>query len=225
MRLSDCFMDIIAYVAYFNRLCDTQQLSYEQVNTEISGLISASQEIMTRESLNIEDFDKARFAVVAWADETIMNSRWNEKDKWQQNLLQRRYYQISDAGEIFFDHLNKLGAHQRDVREVYYLCLVIGFKGQYCHAGDDFLLEQLKSSNLKMLMGTSIGIPTMLKEELYPEAYPVDTDEGALSKTRRRLRPMTLLGIGFPVVLFLSLFLIYSFILNHLTDNLLSTVP
>ena len=225
MRLTDCFIDIIAYVAYFNRRCGTQQLSYEQVHTDVLRLMSDSQAMMTRENLDIEDYDQARFAVIAWVDETIVNSSWSVKGKWQQNLLQRRYYQTADAGEIFFDRLNQLGPHQRDVREVYYLCLAIGFKGQYCHEGDDFLLDQLKTSNLKMLTGTSIGIPSMQKAELFPEAYPVDTEQGGMSGTRRRFAPLTLLSVCFPVVLFLGLFLIYSFILNHLTDNLLSTVP
>ncbi|MDJ0816764.1 MAG: DotU family type IV/VI secretion system protein [Desulfobacterales bacterium] len=225
MRLTDCFIDIIAYVAYFNQRRGSQQLAYEQVQADILRLLSASQDLMTRENLDVEDYDQARFAVIAWVDDTIMNSRWSEKGRWQQEQLQRRFYQMADAGEVFFDRLNKLGPHQRDVREVYYLCLAMGFKGQYCHAGDDFLLDQLKSSNLKMLIGTSIGTPSIQKAELFPEAYPADADEGASYKIGRRIPALTLLGIGFPVVLFLGLFLIYNFILNHLTSNLLSSVP
>lgn len=225
MRLTDCFIDIIAYVAYFNQRCGSQQLAYEQVQADILRLLLASQDLMTTENIDVEDFDQARFAVIAWVDDTIMNSRWSEKGRWQQEQLQRRFYQMADAGEVFFERLNKLGPHQRDVREVYYLCLAMGFKGQYCHEGDDFLLDQLKSSNLKMLIGTSIGTPSLKKAALFPEAYPVDADEGALYRAGRRIPFLTLFGFGFPVVLFLGLFLIYNFILNHLTSNLLSSVP
>ena len=62
---------------------------------------------------------------------------------------------------IFFKKLNSIGPHQRDVREVYYICLAMGFAGQYCNEGDDYLLEQLKTSNLKVLSGGSMGVPTL----------------------------------------------------------------
>ena len=225
MRLTDCFIDIIAYVAYFSRKVDVNQPSFEQIQAEVSRLFSVSQTYMSQGNFTPEDYDLARFAIVAWVDETVMNSAWSHRDRWKRDLLQRKYYKTADAGEIFFERLNQLGPHQRDVREIYFLCLAMGFKGQYCHDGDDFLLDQLRNSNLKMLTGSSIGVPTLDRGDLFPEAYSAETLVSSAVKKGRRFSPFTLLVLGFPVVLFISLFVIYSFILNHLVDNLLSKLP
>jgi type VI secretion system protein ImpK len=126
-------MDLVAYVAYFTRRAGSRQPPFEQVKGDIQRLLSDSQKKMSQGHFSQEDYDLARFAIVAWADETILSSDWNSKDKWQREQLQRIYYQTTDAGEIFFDRLNSIGPHQRDVREVYYLCLALGFKGRYIH--------------------------------------------------------------------------------------------
>jgi type VI secretion system protein ImpK len=101
----------------------------------------------------------------------------------------------------------------------------MGFQGQYCHEGDDFLLDQLKNSNLKLLTGSSLGVPTLDKGDLFPEAYSAEAEMSSTTRRGRRLSPFTWLGLGFPVVLFFGLFVIYSFILNHLVDNLLGKLP
>ena len=167
----------------------------------------------------------ARFAVFAWIDEIIMNSSWDGRGHWQREQLQRLYYQTADAGEIFFERLNTIGPHQRDVREVYYLCLALGFLGQYCNDGDEYLLEQLKTSNLKLLMGSSIGMPSLDKRELFPDAYPAASVEASAFKTRRRFSAFTLMCLGAPVALYSILFLIYHFVLNNIGQTFISTVP
>jgi type VI secretion system protein ImpK len=225
MRLTDCFIDLIAYVAYLTRRVDVNQPPFEQVQADVLRLLSASQTLMSQGNFPPEDYDLARFAIVAWVDDTIMNSQWRHSDRWQRELLQRDYYKTTDAGEIFFERLNQVGPHQRDVREIYYLCLAMGFKGQYCHEGDDFLLDQLKNSNLKLLTGSSLGVPTLDKGDLFPEAYSAEADMSSTAGRGRRFSSFTWLGLGFPVVLFIGLFVIYSFILNHLVDNLLSKLP
>jgi len=225
MRLTDCFIDIIAYVAYFTRKVDVSQPPFEKIQADTLRLLSASQALMNQGNFTPDDYDLARFAVVAWVDETIMNSTWSHRDRWKRELLQRKYYQTTDAGEIFFERLNQLGPHQRDVREIYYLCLAMGFSGQYCHGGDEFLLDQLRASNLKMLTGSSIGVPTLDRGDLFPEAYSAEVQEISALKTGRRFSLSILVSMGFPVVLFISLFVIYSFILNHLVDNLIGKLP
>ncbi len=225
MRLTDCFAELIAYVTYFLKTVNTRQPSFDQVKADMQRLISESQQVLDQGAFSPEDYDQARFAVFAWIDEAILSSSWNEKNRWQGEQLQRFYYQTTDAGEIFFDRLNAIGPHQRDVREVFYLCLAMGFSGRFCHEGDEYLLEQVKTSNLKLLTGSSMGLPSLEKGELFPEAYPSGSAELSSRVGRGRFSIFTLLCIGLPVVLYLFLFLVYWFILGNIGDNLLSTVP
>ena len=220
MRLTDIFMELLAYVTYFNKSLAVKQPSYDQVKADITRLMSDIEIRTGQTQIGPDDFDLARFAVVAWVDETLLSSPWQDKEHWQKESLQRLYYQTADAGELFFDRLNAIGPHQRDVREVYYLCLAMGFKGRYIHEGDDFLLDQLKTSNLKLLTGTSVGIPALETGNFFPEAYPIETEAAAPLKAGRRFSMFSLIGLAFPIVLFAGLFIIYKFILGHIGDSL-----
>lgn len=217
-------MELLAYVTYFLKSAKTRQPSFDQVRADIDRLVTNCDVRAAKGNISRDDYDLARFAIFAWIDEGILNSQWNERAQWQRQQLQRIHFQTTDAGELFYERLNGLGPHQRDVREVFYLCLAMGFTGRYIHEGDDFLLEQLKTSNLKVLMGSSVGIPSIEKGDLFPEAYPQSSDSAAPKRSRWSLSLTMLLGIGFPVVLFGILFFIYLFVLSSITENLLSTV-
>jgi type VI secretion system protein ImpK len=225
MRLTDCFIELIAYVAYFLKTAAVRQPPFDQVKADIQRLMSESEVCLKDGAFSQEDYDLARFAVCGWVDEAILSSSWKEKDRWQGEPLQRLYYQRADAGEIFFERLNALGPHQRDVREVYYLCLAMGFMGRYCHEGDEYLLEQLKTSNLKLLTGSSVGLPSLERGELFPEAYPAESGEVGPEKARFHFSTFTLVCVGAPVALYSVLFLIYHFVLNNIGESFLSTVP
>ncbi|MGD8882167.1 MAG: DotU family type IV/VI secretion system protein [Desulfobacterales bacterium] len=224
MRIVDGFMELLAYVAYFQKTVTVRQPAFDQVKADIDRLASQADSYLQSTGIPKEDGDHAKFAIFAWIDEVILGSAWNQKDQWQGQQLQRTHFQTTDAGELFFERLNTLGPHQNNVREVYYLCLAMGFSGRYIHEGDDFLLEQLKTSNLKVLTGSSLGLPALEEGKLFAEAYPGQPVELQPQQRERGLFPIILLGIGSPVVLYVALFLIYRFILNNISENLLSTV-
>ncbi|UCF63198.1 MAG: type IVB secretion system protein IcmH/DotU [bacterium] len=80
------------------------------------------------------DIQKVKFALVAFIDETIIASQWNEKQNWLSNPLQLQLYNRFDAGEEFFQRLEELRGRihfNAEVLEIFYLCLVLGFKGKY----------------------------------------------------------------------------------------------
>jgi len=223
MRLSDCFIELIAYVAYFAVTAGKRQPPYERVRADIERLLSDIKNRCDPAQVPPEELESGLFAVAAWVDETILNSEWEHRGRWQRELLQRQLFNTTEAGEKFFERLNAVEAHQRDLREVYYLCLAMGFKGRYCNPGDELLIDQLKTSNLKLLTGSSMGLPSIERGDLFPEAYPVDragspVEEGSAG----RFSKFMLLGLSFPVILFAGLYLVYSFILNSVGESLLN---
>jgi type VI secretion system protein ImpK len=224
MRLTDCFMGLFGYVCYFLKSAGVRQPAYTQVKADITRLLGESEECVRKGLVPQEEYDQARFAVCAWVDEAILNSSWKDKAQWQKEQLQRIYYRTTDAGEEFFERLNSVGFQQRAVREVYYLCLALGFMGRHCHPGDEFLLGQLKSSNLKLLLGTSVGIPALEREQLFPDAYPTETFDVGPRRRTFRFSPLTVGCLAGPVVLFGLLFLIYRFALSGIGENFLRTV-
>jgi type VI secretion system protein ImpK len=226
MRLADCFTDLIAYTAFVTQSADSGQATFEQVDANIRRLVADSESMCEKEGFTPGDYDLARFAVFAWVDETILSSSWQGKNRWLGEQLQRRYYQTSDAGKQFFERLNTIGPHQIDVREVYYICLSMGFAGQYINEGDDYLLDQLRNSNLKLLTGSSVGVPDIRKMRLFPNGYQSDNSFSASHMPRmRRITPFTLMCIGAPLVLYGVLFFVYRFILGNIGQSLINTVP
>ncbi|MDY7030304.1 MAG: DotU family type IV/VI secretion system protein [Thermodesulfobacteriota bacterium] len=216
MRLSDCFVKLIAYVTYFLNTAGSRQPPFDQVKADIRRIISESETCVIDGAVLQENYDLAKFAVCAWVDEAVLGSTWNGREKWQREQLQRFYYETVDAGELFFERLNSLGPHQGDVREVYYLCLAMGFTGRYCNEGDAFLLQQLKTSNLKLLTGSSLELPSLEKGELFPEAYLSESVQASPKRERFRFSIFTLFCLSAPVVLYGVLFLIYRFVLNNM---------
>ncbi len=224
MRLRDCFVELIAYVGYFLKNGTPDSMSFSQVQADINRLLSESENMMRQGGISPEDYDEARFAICAWIDEALLSSSWQGRTQWQRESLQRRYYQTADAGEEFFERLNRLGPHQQDVREIYYLCLVMGFRGRYHQKGDEPLLEQLMTSNLKYLLGSSVGLPSLDRVVLFPEGYPVETAHSAPSPRGALFTPGVLAVLVSPVILLGALFFIYSFILSNIGEKFLNAV-
>lgn len=221
MHLTDCFMELVTYVVYFRKNAASRQPPFEQVKADVHRLLSQSDALVAKGMFPREEYEQAHFAVCAWVDETLLASAWEHRVLWQREQLQRVFYNTTEAGEEFFDRLNRLGMHQRDVREVFYLCLALGFKGRFIHPGDEFLLEQLKASNLKLLVGGPMGIPSLEKAELFPGACPLSTPEVIQQPRRFRFSLLALAAIIGPVAVFSLLYFIYWVFLNSISEKIL----
>lgn len=224
MRLADCFTGIISYTILIQKKEGLEGISFDQASADMERLNRDSEILLEKSEYNREDYDLARFAVFAWIDETIMGGTWEGKTQWQGEQLQRKYFQTSDAGELFFQRLNTIGPHQNHVREVYYICLALGFTGQFCNAGDDMLLEQLKTSNLKILTGSSVDLPSLEKMKLFPESYVMDA-ETSETGSPKGFSIITLAAFLVPAGLYGVLFLIYKFVLSSIGDTLINRIP
>jgi type VI secretion system protein ImpK len=80
--------------------------------------------------------EAVKFAVVAFIDETVLSPQNNFplRSEWERKPLQLVYFDVHLAGVKFFEKLNSLMedmAENVDVVEIYYLCLLLGFKGKY----------------------------------------------------------------------------------------------
>ncbi len=225
MHLTDCFMELMAYVTYFTKTVAVKQPAYEQVKADVLRLLTKTEECVSKGWFPHEEYDQARFMICAWVDESILASGWKQKGLWQREQLQRLYYNTTEAGEEVFERLNALTFQQRDVRELYYLCLSLGFKGRFLKPEDEYLLDQLKTSNLKLLLGASTNVPSLERTDLFPESYPAGGTDLGPQKRKFRFSPFTLTALAGPVLLFALLFLVYHFSLNGIAENVLRTAP
>jgi type VI secretion system protein ImpK len=109
----------------------------------------AEQEARSR-GVSAEDAKQAIFAVVAFLDESVLSSSNPAFANWPRLPLQAELYGHQLAGELFFQELQKAlsrndSVETADLLEVYYLCLLLGFKGRYAAGGD---LHSIKAAGL-----------------------------------------------------------------------------
>src|SRR5579872_708797 len=96
---------------------------------------AADQEARKR-GYNADTIKLAVFAVVAFLDESILNSRNPLFADWPRKPLQEEMFGTHVAGEVYFQNFQKLlgqtdSPELADLLEVYYLCILLGFAGRY----------------------------------------------------------------------------------------------
>lgn len=116
---------------------------------------------------------KAKFALVAFLDETIISSSWNQKEIWLAEPLQIKMFDTFNAGEEFFTYLEELrqrSSANKDILEIYYLCLALGFKGKYQLQSPELLRRVIDDLNMELH-------PEMYQaiDAISPNAKPSDT--------------------------------------------------
>jgi len=87
-----------------------------------------------------DDIKLAAFAAVALLDESILNSRNPLFADWPRRPLQEEMFGTHVAGQTFFEYVQQLlsrtdSPEVADVLEVYYLCLLLGYRGRYSVGG------------------------------------------------------------------------------------------
>lgn len=212
--LRDIFSDLIAYVIFFESSCSQQPPGLAEVREKIIALINVQEERVKTSGVALEAYREARFAVLSWVDEMIMNSTWPERSQWQHLML--AYYGTFNAGEEFFRHLDVLPTQATDVREIYFLCLSLGFQGQYAFGDGPFQLKELKRGLYRQLSGDADV--KQMQRRVFPEAYPTSTIKAA---ARQRLNPLWYVAVlAVPVILFAC----FWFVLRAETNRLIASL-
>lgn len=139
---------------------DNLALVFQEILTVIVRLRTARQkvpdaEVFRRQVLNAlkvadrnarekgypdEDIDLAKYAVVAFLDESVLNLQSPTFREWVRKPLQEELFGRHVAGETYFHNLKDILGRRdtettADLLEVYELCLLLGYLGRYSIAG------------------------------------------------------------------------------------------
>lgn len=113
-----------------------------------SGIVAPSNELRPQIAKLLTDFEKraeryrlnhkiiqvSKFALASFVDETVLTNNFPLRDEWEKNPLQLEYFGEQLAGNKFFDKLKAMLKQMHvtaDAVEVYYVCMLLGFKGRY----------------------------------------------------------------------------------------------
>jgi type VI secretion system protein ImpK len=82
----------------------------------------------------IEQVRPAHYALCASLDDTVLNTPWGSTGVWAAGSLVSTFHQEVRSGERFFELLGQMRQHPGrflPVIELMYLCMALGFQGQY----------------------------------------------------------------------------------------------
>jgi type VI secretion system protein ImpK len=78
------------------------------------------------------DWQFAKYALVTWIDEVLIEAPWTGRDWWNENALEVELFNTRLANEQFYMRAKEAGTlPRRDALEVFYVCVVLGFRGLY----------------------------------------------------------------------------------------------
>jgi type VI secretion system protein ImpK len=111
-----------------------------EMRSKIDGLFMKFEERGSNSGYKESQLRDTKFALAAFVDETVLAGGFPLREEWERYPLQLEYFKEALAGNKFFERLDWLiKQSETDVVEVYYFCLLLGFKGRY----NVFLEDQL----------------------------------------------------------------------------------
>ncbi|MEJ7848684.1 MAG: type IVB secretion system protein IcmH/DotU [Pyrinomonadaceae bacterium] len=128
-----------------------------------SGIVEPSNELRPKIASMLDDFEKraeryrfnskivqvSKFALAAFVDETVLTNNFAMRNEWEKNPLQLQYFGEQLAGNKFFDKLEAMLKQidtTADAVEIYYFCMLLGFKGRYAVYEQEKLMATMQET-------------------------------------------------------------------------------
>lgn len=78
------------------------------------------------------EWEAAKYGVVSWIDEVLVDAPWTGAEWWSNHVLEVQYFATRLCSERFFLKAREASESlERDALEVYYNCVLLGFRGVY----------------------------------------------------------------------------------------------
>ncbi|QDV25562.1 DotU family type IV/VI secretion system protein [Aureliella helgolandensis] len=124
------------------QVSSNQQIDPVQVHAGIQDKLRQAEERLSRGSYR-EVWELARYALCAWIDDLMINLPWPGQRWWENHKLEFQYFKTTDAGTGFFQRAQQAQQLiQRDAIEVFYIAVILGFRGLYAFPESTLLAQQ-----------------------------------------------------------------------------------
>lgn len=198
-----------------------------------AGIVQPSNDLRPKVASMLQDFEKraerhrynpkvtqvAKFGLAAFVDEAVLTNNFPLRQEWERNPLQLEYFGEQLAGEKFFDKLeamlNQIEITQ-DAVEVYYICMLLGFKGKYAiYEKDKLLAIMQKTANALVKVGKIRPV------ELSPNWLVSDQPAPPAERKMPTWAKLTAFaGLGIAIIIYLAMFFASSKFLNDAVQTL-----
>ena len=131
------------------------------------------------------EWELAKYALVSWIDELLVETPWSGRDWWSNNILEVQFFNTRLCNERFYTKAQEaLGQPRRDALEVFYNCVILGFRGLY------------RDANLASSLTAANGLPPDLTSWTKQTAMAIRLGQGRppLPRPRREIQGVLPLG-------------------------------
>lgn len=187
---------------------------------KVAALLQEFEERAVRYRFSEKIVQVAKFALAAFVDETVLTNNFPLREEWEKYPLQLEYFGEQLAGNKFYEKLESMLRQVEvtaDAVEIYYVCMLLGFKGRYAVYEQDRLLNIMQRTADALVKCGKIKAV-----ELSPHWLAVDQPP----PPEKRGMPMwakvsAFGGLGFAVLIYLVMFLLSSKFLEDAMSPLL----
>lgn len=214
MPLIDYFIPLLASLCEFRKAPRGDAVA---LASRIDALLDSARRAAGDDGLPTADYEAALFPVVAWADEALLSLDWAGSREWPRRLLQKRYFNLSTAGIEFFKRLDQLGRDAAALKEVYFVCLCLGFQGRYSYERNLKALADIR----EQLLSTLTPKGALASDLLIPEGYQSKSEATTRQSQRRwnwRFSSLSSATFAFPLLVLIVLYGVYYLSINHMVN-------
>jgi type VI secretion system protein ImpK len=128
-----------------------------------AGIVKPNPELRSKVETMFDDFERrseryrfnhkivnvSKFGLAAFVDEAVLTADFPLRHEWEKNPLQLKFFGEQLAGNKFFDKLESMLPQievTQDAVEIYYYCMLLGFKGRYAVYEQEKLLATMQKT-------------------------------------------------------------------------------
>ncbi len=186
---------------------------------KVAGLLDDFEKRAERYKFNYKIVSVSKFALASFVDETILTNNFPLRSEWERNPLQLEYFGEQLAGNKFFDKLESMLRQidvTQDAVEIYYYCMLLGFKGRYGVYEQEKLLAIMQSTANALVKAGKIKPVELSPNWLANDQPEVPKDRGL--PTWAKISAFS--GLGLALITYLIMFLMSSMYLKEAVDKL-----
>jgi len=198
-----------------------------------AGIVTPSNDLRPKIAAMLMDFEKraeryrfnhkiiqvSKFALASFVDETVLTNNFPLRDEWEKNPLQLEYFGEQLAGNKFFDKLLSMVKQieaTADAVEIYYYCMLLGFKGRYGVYEQEKLLAIMQQTANALVKAGKIK-PTELSPHWLANDQPKPPEKRGMPVWAKIGAAS---GLGLAVIIYLVMFLMSSQFLSEAAKKL-----
>ncbi|MFL6466426.1 MAG: type IVB secretion system protein IcmH/DotU [Pyrinomonadaceae bacterium] len=190
-----------------------------ELRPKIAGMLDEFEKRAERYKFNHKIVQVSKFALASFMDESILTANFPLKIEWEKNPLQLELFGEQLAGNKFFEKLEsmlKQAEVTQDAIEVYYYCMLLGFKGRYAiYEHEKLLAIMQETANALVKVGKITPV------ELSPHWLANDQPKPPEKRGMPIWAKLTALGgVGLAVIIYGILFMLSIKFLNDTVEKL-----